>query len=194
MMEEAAQEPTPLPYSSIGRRFLALLLDWVILLVPGAIMAHVLPVLGGLVVWFFYAPMLESSRLQATLGKKIMGLQVVGPGGVRASFQAALIRNFVKIISALLLFLGFVLAIFSDRKQALHDLIANTFVIDGESHAPVVDSWVENVKNVFHSAGIKVGGDSSTASELERLQALRDRGVLTEEEFQAAKRRVLSRA
>jgi uncharacterized RDD family membrane protein YckC len=78
--------------------------------------------------WLYYA-LLESSTWQATLGKKALGLEVTDVEGRRISFGRASGRFFAKIISALILFIGFIMAGFTEKKQALHDIIAGTLVI-----------------------------------------------------------------
>lgn len=205
-------------YASVWRRLIAFCLDGLILLVPLAVFGHALPVVGGLVVWFFYGPILESSAVRATLGKYLMGLQVVDLSGKRITFKAALIRNLVKIISTAFLFIGCIIAFFSARKQSLHDLLADTVVVDGQSEAPIGDSWVENTRTVFQSvlgtssqtspqvppetsssAGASAAGSSSTgakrpeeslAMELERLHALKEKGAITQDEYEAAKKKL----
>src|SRR5690606_2364027 len=96
-----------------GRRVLAYLLDALILAVPAAILGNVVPVLGGIVAWFFYAPVLEASELRATLGKYLVGIQVTDLSGRRISLRASVVRNILKVVSAILLFIGFIVALFS---------------------------------------------------------------------------------
>jgi uncharacterized RDD family membrane protein YckC len=78
--------------------------------------------------WGYFAGM-ESSFNQATLGKKTLGLKVVGLDGERISFAKATGRYFSKIISALILLIGYIMAGFDSKKRALHDIIASTYVI-----------------------------------------------------------------
>jgi uncharacterized RDD family membrane protein YckC len=78
---------------------------------------------------FLYWPVLESSPWQATFGKRIMGLQVSDADGNRLSFLHALLRSLAKIISGIPFGLGFVIAAFTARKQALHDIIVKTLVV-----------------------------------------------------------------
>jgi|HubBroStandDraft_6_1064221.scaffolds.fasta_scaffold21588_4 uncharacterized RDD family membrane protein YckC len=78
--------------------------------------------------WLYYA-LLESSSWQGTLGKKALGLEVTDLEGRRISFGRATGRFFAKIISALILWIGFIMAGFTEKKQALHDMIAGTLVI-----------------------------------------------------------------
>lgn len=78
--------------------------------------------------WLYYA-LFESSAWQATLGKKALGLEVTDMQGIRISFGRATGRFFAKIISSIILFIGFIMAGFTEKKQALHDMIAGTLVI-----------------------------------------------------------------
>ena len=73
--------------------------------------------------WLYWAS-LESSTWQATLGKRVFGLQVTDMEGKRISFARASGRHFGKII-----FVGFILAGFTEKKQALHDMMAACLVI-----------------------------------------------------------------
>jgi uncharacterized RDD family membrane protein YckC len=194
-MENKYSDALSLQYASLGRRILALILDSLILCIPLAIGAHVIPVLGAAIVWFFYAPILESSEIRATLGKHLCGIQVTDLSGRRLSFRASLIRNLLKVVSGILLCIGFFFALFSHKKQALHDMLADSIVVYGRNDSSILDSWTTNVKSVFHSDSGNVGPaplkQDSRLSELERLQILREKGTLTEEEFQDAKRKIL---
>jgi uncharacterized RDD family membrane protein YckC len=78
--------------------------------------------------WLYYA-LLESSTWQATLGKKALGLEVTDLSGRRISFARATGRYFSRIISALTLLIGYIMAGFTQKKQALHDMLAGTLVI-----------------------------------------------------------------
>jgi uncharacterized RDD family membrane protein YckC len=78
--------------------------------------------------WLYYA-LLESSAWQGTLGKKALGLEVTDLDGNRISFGRATGRFFAKFISALTLMIGYIMAGFTEKKQALHDMIAGTLVI-----------------------------------------------------------------
>jgi uncharacterized RDD family membrane protein YckC len=79
--------------------------------------------------WLYFA-YLESGEKQATWGKQILGLYVTDLAGNRISFGRASGRFFAKIITGLIpLFLGFIMAGFTERKQALHDMIASCLVL-----------------------------------------------------------------
>ena len=84
-----------------------------------------------IVVAWLYEALLTSSAQGATWGKQAMGLRVLRGDGARLSFGRATARYFSKsIITPLLpLFIGYLLAAFTRRKQALHDFIADTVVV-----------------------------------------------------------------
>lgn len=78
--------------------------------------------------WLYFA-LMESSYRQATLGKMAMGIVVTDMHGDRISFLRATGRYFGKIISGMIFYIGYIMAAFTDRKQALHDMMANTLVL-----------------------------------------------------------------
>ncbi len=69
-----------------------------------------------------------SSPKMATPGKRLCGLYVTDVEGHRLSFGRALWRNVAALFSYLTLYIGFIMAAFTERKQALHDKIAGTLV------------------------------------------------------------------
>ena len=77
---------------------------------------------------WLYEALMESSSYQATLGKMIFGMKVTDLYGNRISFARATGRHFAKIISGMILCIGFIMVGFTERKQGLHDLIAGTLV------------------------------------------------------------------
>jgi uncharacterized RDD family membrane protein YckC len=79
--------------------------------------------------WLYYA-CLESSTHQATLGKMALGLIVTDTQGRRVTFGRASGRFFAKIITGLIPFwIGYIMAGFTEKKQALHDMIASCLVL-----------------------------------------------------------------
>ena len=86
--------------------------------------------LANLVVNWLYYTLLESSEWQATLGKRALSMSVTDLNGNRISWGRANGRYWGKIISALILFIGFIMAAFTDKKQALHDKMAGTLVLN----------------------------------------------------------------
>ncbi len=123
-------------YASFGKRFLAALLDGLILSVINGLISAILGknsglagLVGLLIAWLYYA-IQESSEKQATLGKQALGIVVTDIEGKRIDFVKATIRYFSKIISTLILMIGYIMAAFTERKQALHDMIAGTLVLN----------------------------------------------------------------
>ncbi len=156
----AAGTPPSFRYAGFWKRFLAYLIDKIIL---GAIsLVFILPFLavGGLsalhqeeydeftpelllalvtafagllltiliIHWLYYA-FLES-RKGATFGKMALGIAVVDMNGNRVSFARASGRHFGKILSSLILCIGYIIAGFTQQKQALHDILAGCLVIN----------------------------------------------------------------
>jgi uncharacterized RDD family membrane protein YckC len=81
------------------------------------------------VAWWLYDALMTASSQQGTVGKMAFGLKVTDLQGQRISFARATGRHFAKYISFFICFVGFIMAGFTARKQALHDMIAGTYVI-----------------------------------------------------------------
>ncbi len=78
--------------------------------------------------WLYYA-LQESSAAQATIGKRAVGMVVTSVDGNRISFVNATGRYFGKILSTLILFIGYLMMTWDDKKQTLHDKMAGTLVV-----------------------------------------------------------------
>ncbi len=132
-------------YADFGTRFLAWLIDYVITLAigfgVGAVIGFTLAAIGErgairgiaqlsgwVVTWLYYA-LQESSPAQATFGKRALGLRVTTMEGERISFGRATGRFFAKIISGLIIGIGYLMVIWTEKKQGLHDMMASTLVI-----------------------------------------------------------------
>lgn len=123
----------PTFYAGFWSRFAALVIDAVILGVAGFVitagtvgLAFVsIPVLP----WVYEAVMLSSEK-QATVGKLAMGIVVTDAEGRRISFIRATVRFLGKCVSLFVLGIGCLMAAFTKNKQALHDLMADTFVVN----------------------------------------------------------------
>jgi uncharacterized RDD family membrane protein YckC len=144
------QPPSHLVYAGFWLRFVAIFIDSIILsplvfiyvgidmaadaatdqsakvALYGVLLVWWLIVVGGQ--WLYFA-LLESSRHQATLGKQLMGLLVTDRQGNRIRFGQATGRYFAKIVSGFTLYIGFMMAGWTQRKQALHDMLADTLVV-----------------------------------------------------------------
>lgn len=121
-------------YAGFWKRFVAYLIDGIILGIVAAIFnatmdEAVAGTVGAIIGWLYFAGM-ESSSRQATIGKSVLGIYVTDLNGNRISFLRATGRYLGKILSALILMIGYIMAAFTARKQALHDMLASTLVLD----------------------------------------------------------------
>ena len=131
-------------YAGFWRRFAALIFDYIITIIMSFIFAFAFfidkyydsfiiktfPIIIAILIrWLYYAGM-ESSRWQATIGKLMIGIVVTDLDSKRISFGKATGRYFGKFISDLTLGIGYLMAAFTDKKQALHDKIAGCLVVD----------------------------------------------------------------
>ena len=89
----------------------------------------VLALFFTVLVWLYYAGM-ESANSQATIGKMLMGIKVTDLAGNRISFARASGRFFGKALSKLIIYIGFIMAAFTEKKQGLHDILAKTLVVN----------------------------------------------------------------
>jgi len=85
--------------------------------------------LTGFIIGWLYFAILQSSQWQATFGKRALGLKVVDKNYNRIGFGRATVRFFSKILSILILFMGFIMVLFTKKRQGLHDMIAGTYVL-----------------------------------------------------------------
>ena len=82
------------------------------------------------ITWLYYA-LCESSSWQGTIGKKVLGIRVTDTNSQRIGFAKATGRHFGKIISGIILGIGFIMIAFTEQKQGLHDMMAGTLVLRG---------------------------------------------------------------
>jgi uncharacterized RDD family membrane protein YckC len=140
-----------LGYAGFWRRFGAYILDWIIMVIlslgisavtrlgfnspdtdPVAyifsinyLLYAVVSIAANVLYWGLF----ESSPLQATPGKLALGIKVTDMEGNRVSFGRAAGRYFGKILSSLILCIGYLMIAFTEKKQALHDIMAGTLVV-----------------------------------------------------------------
>jgi len=104
--------------------------DAEMLSIIGPMMAAFFGTMGiCLLISLFYYSLLHSSKWQATIGKKLLGLKVTDKNGNRLSFWRSLGRYVVSSLLSGILLIGFILAAFTEKKQALHDLIVGSLVV-----------------------------------------------------------------
>ncbi len=92
---------------------------------------YFLQLLNIVIYWLYFAYM-ESGPRQATWGKRALGIKVVGADGNRISFARATGRRFASYVSGIPMYFGFFMAGFTQKRQALHDLMADTYVVQKE--------------------------------------------------------------
>jgi uncharacterized RDD family membrane protein YckC len=146
----------PVVYAGFWRRFVAMIIDSLVFL-PLVVIAILMSGLFGIAMqpsvdlegltgaifsigvvvlmcllfvgsWLYHAGM-ESSRHQATLGKKALGIIVTDMNGNRISFARANGRFFGKWVSGMIMNIGYLMAAFTEKKQALHDILAGCLVV-----------------------------------------------------------------
>lgn len=124
-------------YASLRARVGAFTIDWLLWYLPYAAYAwlvggdrfaqpFVLPLMAAQLLYFAY---FESAARGASPGKMLLGIKVVDVRRQRVSFGRAFGRNVAKFVSGAILLVGYIVALRSDRRQALHDQIANTLVV-----------------------------------------------------------------
>jgi len=133
-------------YAGFWKRLVALIIDSIIL----ALLAAPLALFTGwhyfiIVSWvisvtlnWLYFSLFESGSWMATPGKRLLSIKVTNLSGQRITFGRATGRYFAKILSAMVLCIGYFMAAFTKRKQALHDIITDTLVIS-DSEAEISD-------------------------------------------------------
>ncbi len=84
----------------------------------------------AMIIQVLYFTFMESSKTQATLGKMALGIIVTDMDGAPLNFSKALVRNLCRLLSNLTMFIGYIIAGFTAKKQALHDIIAGTLVVN----------------------------------------------------------------
>ena len=124
-------------YAGFWIRFSAFIIDILALLPVSLIYAlfaeenYGFAYLLSLVVGWLYSALFESGGWQATPGKRVLGIKVTDLYGSRISFGRASGRHFAKYITGFTLGIGYLMILWTERKQALHDKIAGTLVILG---------------------------------------------------------------
>ena len=151
MADVAAVDPRR--YGGFWRRFVALIIDSIIFYAALWVLGRFLPIFvtqsasvasGGVNIeaelspvgtilaivlsWLYFA-VTESSARGATVGKMALGLRVTDLSGGQISFLRATGRYFRKFVSGAILGIGYIMAAFTARKQALHDMMAQTLVV-----------------------------------------------------------------
>ena len=91
---------------------------------------------------------MESSAYQGTVGKIFLGIKVTDLNGHKIGFGRATGRHFGKIISAIILFVGFIMVAFTKRKQGLHDIMAGCLVLNRWPETSI--SEADEIEKIIH--------------------------------------------
>lgn len=87
---------------------------------------------AAFLIWVIYCTILEVTRHQGTLGKKLMNIKVVDIDGQPLSTRISIRRNGLKLLSYFAIFLGFIWILFDKKKQGWHDKLTNTYVVNDD--------------------------------------------------------------
>ena len=148
----------PYPYKGFWIRLVAALIDSIVLtiiiiflavfslLVFGATLGEgagigmffLVLILASLAT-ILYKPVMEASDYQGTFGKYALGLKIVDKNGQKISMTSSFVRTILWIIGsqAFLLCLGVIMVGFTEYKQGLHDILADTYVVTNHWEGPV---------------------------------------------------------
>ncbi|MBT6154816.1 MAG: hypothetical protein HOL01_02160 [Planctomycetaceae bacterium] len=139
---ETLAAPVPVQvgvYAGFWRRAAAMLIDGIVISavqVPAALLmgplteppSNAFVCVSSLLIFLYLAGM-ESSAYQGTIGKIIMRIAVTDTYGQPVSFLRAAARTLSRYLSGFCLLFGYFMALFTKRKQTLHDLVAGTLVV-----------------------------------------------------------------
>ena len=154
----------PYPYKGFWIRLVAALIDSIVLTIiiiflavlslvvfgttlgegAGVGMFFLVLILASLAT-ILYKPLMEASEYQGTLGKYVLGLKIVDKNGNKISMSTSFVRTILFIIGSqlFLLCLGVLMVGFTEYKQGLHDILANTYVVTThwEGAVPLEDNF-----------------------------------------------------
>jgi uncharacterized RDD family membrane protein YckC len=125
----------PVEFAGFWPRVGAAIIDWIILSAFQYLVLAFMPLgsqeISGIMFFvnWLYFTLQESSQRQATIGKMALGIVVTDLNGERIGFAKATGRYFAKILSAIILLIGFIMVAFTEKKQGLHDILAGTLVV-----------------------------------------------------------------
>lgn len=143
MYEQAIEifEEQPIVYATFWERLAAGILDSIIIGVASFILEKLIDIdlsnlssswetniLSG-VLSILYSAYFYSSQKQATWGKQALNIKVTSLNGEKISFFNAVVRSIAEYLSFIILFIGYLMMLWDDKNQTLHDKIAGTVVV-----------------------------------------------------------------
>jgi uncharacterized RDD family membrane protein YckC len=126
--QEIVYTPQVPIYVGFWRRVFAVVLDSLILVVF-LFFIKIHPIVEWLISFFYYT-YCPSTHMQGTIGKLAIGAKIVGANGERISYLHSVGRYFAQFISGALLLIGYLMVAFHSKKRGLHDLMADTYVVN----------------------------------------------------------------
>jgi len=151
-------------YASLPKRVLGHIIDNIVIDFIASFAIFVFGDIGFVIsmgiLTIIYNTLMMGSSWHATVGQRILNMRVVDRNGNGIDYTQALIRSLCSYLSIILIFIGYVVALFSDRKQTLHDKLAETYVVDS---VPASNYHANNNTNV-HGRIIGISGEKSGKS------------------------------
>lgn len=192
-------------YAGFWRRFGAMIIDGLIIgclgLVLGIVSLNHYSV--AFVVSLLYEPIFDSSFLQASPGKALLGMRVTDLQGQRIIFKKSFVRYVMKIISGGLFMIGYFIQLFTEKRQTLHDFVAETLVVRGEvKNVNFFRAWYEQVQDILgmvekvpksQSPSNAPTETAATPADLAALYELYQKGIFTESEYVEKREQLLKK-
>ena len=142
-------------FAGFWRRVAAFIIDGILLSVPNLLIAWAMPGKNGIAfvlnvaIGVAYYALLHSSAKQATVGKMVFRIKVTDLQGRRITLGKAAVRYFATWLSAIILSIGFLMAAFTKKKQALHDLLCGTLVVNAEAELEEISTGTDTMPVTF---------------------------------------------
>lgn len=164
-----------LDVADYSKRFFAYMVDSLIIMmfmIPFIVILDN-PILMGYVIFTSYYTFTEASSIQASIGKKIVGLKVTDRYGHKITIARSLARQFSKLISSIA-FIGFIFPLFTQKRQALHDLMSGCLVVnkvEGRNQSFNGRGSTKNdktSKSIFDEQSVHESIESVSAGEISR--------------------------
>ena len=150
-------------YAGVEKRLVARLIDAVVIIVISTALGFLLGIFGivlaSVIISALYYTLFQGGQWHATIGQRALGIAVVDCNGRYIDYGKAAIRYLSSILSGSLFLFGYLMALFSDNRQTLHDKIADTYVVNakvqtGSAHqSPVHNGSVTMVGITGEKAG-----------------------------------------
>lgn len=140
-------EEETIVYATFWERFAAAFIDSIIIAVAATIIEVVIDSIASekhdfliflgdwgntiysIIIGIIYYAFLNSSSKQATWGKQALKIKVIDINGERITLYKGVVRAISEYLSFIILFIGYFMMLWDDKKQTLHDKIASTLVV-----------------------------------------------------------------